>query len=136
MSGTALTPELAVTDIAASRHFYLDILGFELVYERPEEGFAFLAYGGSGLMLDQIGVGRTWVTGPLEPPLGRGVNLQFPVVSLEPLLERLQRAGIGLFLEPEARAYRVGDHEIVQQQFCVQDPDGYLLRFCSEVKSR
>jgi hypothetical protein len=30
----------------------------------------------------------------------------------------------------ETRSYRVGDREVAQRQFCVQDPDGYLLRFC------
>ncbi|HZY49930.1 MAG TPA: VOC family protein, partial [Devosia sp.] len=30
----------------------------------------------------------------------------------------------------ETRSYRVGDTEQSQRQFCVQDPDGYLLRFC------
>ena len=134
MSSSALTPELAVTDIAVSRRFYADILGFRVLYERPEEGFACVSYQGSTIMLDQIGIARTWATGPLEPPLGRGINLQIAVASLEPLLEQLERAGITLFVETETRAYRVGDHEIVQRQFCVQDADGYLLRFCSELK--
>ena len=66
-----VTPELGVTDLAQSRHFYRDILGFRLVYDRPEEGFEFIAYEGCELMLDQIGLGRTWATGALEPPLGR-----------------------------------------------------------------
>jgi catechol 2,3-dioxygenase-like lactoylglutathione lyase family enzyme len=34
----ALVPELSVADIAASRRFYCDILGFSVRYERPEEG--------------------------------------------------------------------------------------------------
>jgi hypothetical protein len=36
-------------------------------------------------MLDQIGQTRDWVTGPLEPPLGRGVNFQVSVPTIEPI---------------------------------------------------
>jgi catechol 2,3-dioxygenase-like lactoylglutathione lyase family enzyme len=71
-----LTPELGVTDLARSLGFYRDILGFTVVYDRPADGFAYLRYEGLELMLDQIGLGRTWATGALEAPLGRGMNLQ------------------------------------------------------------
>ena len=125
-----VTPELGVTDIAQSRRFYRDILGFRLVYDRPEEGFEYIAYEGCELMLDQIGMSRTWATGHLDKPLGRGLNLQLEVSSVTPLLDRLEQAGITLYLPLETRPYRVGDGEVTQRQFCVQDPDGYLLRFC------
>jgi catechol 2,3-dioxygenase-like lactoylglutathione lyase family enzyme len=125
-----LTPELAVTDIARSLAFYRDVLGFAVVYDRPDEGFAYLRYEGCELMLDQIGIGRTWETGPLEPPLGRGMNLQCAVHSLDQLLDRLTTAGTSLYLPLETRAYRVGGTTVSQRQFGVQDPDGYLLRFC------
>lgn len=117
-------------DIAASRQFYRVILGFTLVYDRPEDGFEFISYEGCGLMLDQIGTGRTWATGPLEPPLGRGMNLQFTISDIDPLLMRLAQAGIALHLPLETKSYRIGTVEMTQRQFCVQDPDGYLLRFC------
>ena len=96
-SAGRVTPELGVADIARSRHFYRDILGFRLVYDRPEESFEYIAYEGCALMLDQIGVGRTWATGALEPPLGRGLNLQLEVSSVTPLLERLAHAAISLY---------------------------------------
>lgn len=127
-----LTPELGVTDITRSLGFYRDILGFSVVYERPDEGFAYLRYEGIELMLDQIGVGRTWETGALEFPFGRGLNLQCVVSAVDPLLVSLSDAGISLYLPVETRTYRVGDRDVVQRQFCVQDPDGYLLRFCED----
>ena len=127
-----LTPELGVTDIARSLGFYRDILGFSVAYARPEEGFAYLRLEGLELMLDQIGVGRTWETGPLEFPLGRGLNLQCMVSAIDPLLARLSDAGISLYLPVETKTYRVGDRDVRQRQFCVQDPDGYLLRFCED----
>jgi hypothetical protein len=106
------------------------VLGFSVRYQRPAEGFAYLELGPAELMLDQLGSGRDWVTGPLEPPLGRGINLQIAVAELSVLLARLAAAGVALFQPAEIRIYRVGAQSITQHQFCVQDPDGYLLRFC------
>ena len=51
----ALVPEFAVSDFAASKRFYCRHLGFACVYERPEDGFAYLALGKAELMIDQIG---------------------------------------------------------------------------------
>ena len=130
----ALVPELSVTDLAASLRFYRDILGFTVVYQRPTEGFASIALGGCQLMLDQIGVGRTWETGPLERPLGRGINLQMRIADLDDLLRRLEAAKLKLFLPLEQKDYAVDGAVKSQRQFCVQDPDGYLLRFCEEVE--
>ena len=130
----ALVPELSVTDLAASLRFYRDILGFTVVYQRLTEHFAFIALGGCQLMLDQIGVGRTWETGPLEQPLGRGINLQMRIADLDDLLRRLEAAKLKLFLPLEQKDYAVDGAVKSQRQFCVQDPDGYLLRFCEEVE--
>jgi hypothetical protein len=41
-------------------------------------------------------------------------------------------AGISLYVPVETKTYRVGDRDVTQRQFCVQDPDGYLLRFCED----
>jgi len=128
-SAPALVPELLVTDLAASLDFWVRLCGFEVAYERPEEGFASIALGSAHLMLDQIGLGRDWVSAPLERPLGRGVNFEIAVPAIEPIVERLARAGWPLFLEPEEKVYRTGDTEVRVAQFLVQDPDGYLVRF-------
>ena len=82
-SEPGLVPELAVTNYEASRRFWCDLVGFCLRYERPEEGFGYLVLGNAHLMLDQINHGRTWATGPLEPPLGRGINLEVQVEDLD-----------------------------------------------------
>ena len=70
-----------------------------------------------------------WQTGPLERPLGRGLNLQITVPDLDVLLRRIEDANIALFAEPETAWYRAGDIERGQTELLVQDPDGYLLRF-------
>lgn len=130
--GPALVPELLVADIAASLFFWRDLCGFELAYERAEEGFAYLVKGGAHLMLDQRDLGRSWISAPLEHPFGRGVNLQIsvPVDDLESLLTVLRDAQHELFMEPETKWYRVGGgEEAGVRQFLVADPDGYLIRF-------
>jgi catechol 2,3-dioxygenase-like lactoylglutathione lyase family enzyme len=110
--------------------FWRDLLGFTVVYERPEEGFAFLDYAGAQVMLEERGKAqRTWETGPLQPPLGRGINFEIRSASLAPILSRLAHASWPLYMPPEEKWYRVGDVERGQRQFLVQDPDGYLLRF-------
>ncbi|UJW84289.1 bleomycin resistance protein [Devosia sp. SL43] len=125
----ALVPELSVSDMTVSRRFYCDIIGFALRYERPEEGFAYLELGAAELMLDQLGTGREWITAPLERPFGRGVNFQIEVDAVAPILDRLAVAGIAPFLPLETKTYSTLAGDVAQRQFCVTDPDGYLLRF-------
>jgi catechol 2,3-dioxygenase-like lactoylglutathione lyase family enzyme len=132
---TALVPELLVTDVVASLEFWVGLCGFRVVYDRPDEGFAYLRLGSANVMLDQRGIGRDWITGDLESPLGRGVNFEITVPSIEPILRRLMDAAWPLFLGPESKSYRTGDAVAVVTQFLVQDPDGYLLRFSSRASA-
>jgi len=39
-----------------------------------------------------------------------------------------------IYLKMETKSYKCGDKIVVQKQFIVQDPDGYLFRFCSDGK--
>jgi len=125
----ALVPELAVRDLPASLAFWCGPCGFAVLYDRPEHGFACIGRDGARVMLDQLGVDRDWITAPLAPPFGRGINLEIAVAALDPILAALADAGHALFLPPEVKAYRVGATRITVRQFLVQDPDGYLLRF-------
>ncbi|WP_137135497.1 VOC family protein [Rhizobium sp. FKY42] len=137
MTENALVPELAVFDWSVSRDFYTDIIGFDVLYERPEEGFSFLAFGSAQLMIDQIGIGRTFESGaPLLLPLGRGLNLQIRVDALETLLKRLAKSDYPLYLPPEEKCYRRDTVEIGHRQFIVADPDGYLLRLYEDIGTR
>jgi catechol 2,3-dioxygenase-like lactoylglutathione lyase family enzyme len=128
-----LVPELSVRDLATSLDFYVDLAGFAVRYARPDEGFACLERGAAELMLDQLGTGRDWITAPLEPPFGRGINLQIDVEAIDTLAQTMTGAGQTLFTPLETRTYQAGPHTITQRQFCVLDPDGYLLRFCQIV---
>jgi catechol 2,3-dioxygenase-like lactoylglutathione lyase family enzyme len=129
--GPALVPELLVSDLDQSLRFWCDLCGFEVSYSRPEELFAYIVLGSAQIMLEQAGVGRNWITGPLEQPLGRGVNFQIAVPDSGALALALDRAGVELFMPPETRWYGVGEEEVGVRQFLVQDPDGYLVRFQS-----
>jgi len=132
----SLIPELSITNFENSLDFYTKILGFTIDYQREEEGFAMLSLEGSQIMIDQIGKGRTWETAPFEHPLGRGVNLQIEVKSIDPILERLRLNNTNLFLDTEEKWYRKDDTELGNRQFLVQDPDGYLLRFTEDLGER
>lgn len=123
----ALVPELECLDFEASLHFYVEVLGFSVVFDRPESKFAYLALGQAQIMLKQAN--GFWKTAPLEWPLGRGINLMIAVEKCETVQDRLKGAGITLFEPPETVWYRSDDTERGQIEFLVQDPDGYLLRF-------
>lgn len=132
-----LVPELLVTRIESSLRFWCGLLGFAVAYDRPEEGFAYLHLDGAEVMLEQVDDDqRTWLTGPLDPPFGRGLNFQIEVAAIAPIVARLQRAAWPLFLEPEERWYRTEAMEVGQRQFLVQDPDGYLIRLAEHVGKR
>jgi len=129
--GPGLVPELLVVDVERSLAFWRDLCGFRIRHSRPEERFAYISLGSAHLMLEQIGIGRNWITGPLEAPLGRGINFQINVPSITPLVSALANAGIDLLMQPETKWYRIGDDEAGVEQFLVTDPDGYLIRFQS-----
>ncbi|PZO56680.1 MAG: bleomycin resistance family protein [Leifsonia xyli] len=132
----ALVPELLVADLDRSLAFWCGLCGFEIRYARPEERFAYVALGTAHLMLEQAGVGRNWITGPLDRPLGRGVNFQVTVPDSRAVSESLLRAGTELLMQPETKWYDVGTEQAGVDQFLVQDPDGYLVRFQSSAGRR
>ncbi|MCJ8334668.1 MAG: VOC family protein [Epibacterium sp.] len=138
MLSNALVPEFAVSDWQKSKRFYCDILGFECMYERAEEGFCYLRLGEAELMIDQIGEGRTFDNGhlPTKYPFGKGLNVQIRVPSVSPLVAALKENERTLYLPTEEKWYRVGAIESGHRQFVVADPDGYLLRFFEDIGSR
>ncbi|SMG24182.1 bleomycin resistance protein [Agreia pratensis] len=132
----ALVPEFLVTNLDASLAFWRDLCGFTVLYDRPEERFAYLTLGSAHLMLEEIGDGRHWITAPLELPFGRGINFQISVPDAEGLAASMSAADIPFFLPLETTWYRVGDEETGVTQFIVTDPDGYLVRFQSSLGRR
>ena len=48
-----LTPELDVADLDRSLAFYVDVIGFQVLFDRTEERFVFLDLDGVHLMLEE-----------------------------------------------------------------------------------
>jgi catechol 2,3-dioxygenase-like lactoylglutathione lyase family enzyme len=130
-----MVPELSVTDLACSLAFYTGLLGFSVRYRRDDPPFAYLEQQQVQLMLEQVHPAG-WQVGALEPPFGRGINLQMELTDIQPLLDRLQRADIVLFRQPAEVWYPVGEMLAGQREFLLQDPDGYLLRFVQYLGER
>lgn len=125
----SLVPELDVTDLDVSRAFYVDLLGFRVVYERPAERFVYLALDRAEIMLEEAaGPGRRFRTAPLARPFGRGVNFQLEVADVDAVYERVVAAGHAPVVPLEDKWYGSGGDEAGNRQFVVADPDGYLWR--------
>jgi catechol 2,3-dioxygenase-like lactoylglutathione lyase family enzyme len=129
-----LTPELGVTDIAASLAFWCGLLGFTVAFDRPAARFAYLEREGAQIMLCECN-GR-WEPGEMQRPFGRGINLQITVGRVAPVLDALQAAGWPLYEAPADTWYRAGESEVGQREFLVQDPDGYLVRLAESLGRR
>jgi catechol 2,3-dioxygenase-like lactoylglutathione lyase family enzyme len=127
-----LTPELICRDLAVSRDFYIRLLGFDIRYAR--DGFVYLAREGAQIMLEQLD--DNWITGPLEPPFGRGINLQIEVSDVRALRAALAAAEYPVFRDLEEAWYRADTVRHGHLEFLVQDPDGYLLRFFEDLGTR
>jgi catechol 2,3-dioxygenase-like lactoylglutathione lyase family enzyme len=128
MGGPSLIPELDVRDLSRSLAFYVQILGFTIRFDRPEERFAYLILDDVHLMIEEAsGPGRRFRTAPLEHPYGRGVNFQIRVADVAAVYARIRAAGIAVHLPLEERWYRRDQVENGLRQFVVADPDGYLL---------
>ncbi len=130
-----LVPELVVSDYAQSLAFYVDVLGFRLLYGRPEERFAYLEREGAQIMIEQP-TDRAWITGPLEQPYGRGINLQIGCADATALRDRCAAHQVAPFMDLEDAWYRRDAILLGCRQFLVQDPDGYLLRFSQDIGIR
>lgn len=132
-----LVPELMVTDLDSSLAFWVSCLGFEVVYQRPEDGFAYLDLNGAQVMLEQADPeAGQWLTAPLSKPFGRGINLQIDVVTVAPLIQKLGQAECPLFRACKDTWYRADTVEVGQREFIVQDPDGYLVRLVERLGER
>lgn len=126
-----LIPELSVFDLEESKAFCLGVLGFCVEYERPKERFAFLSRGEVQLMIEQIH-DEGWNVGELVYPLGRGVNFSLEVDDIGVLYRRVLDHGVIPFRSLRTSEYQTDDGVVSQQEFLIQDPSGYLLRFTHE----
>lgn len=132
-----VVPELDVSNLGHSLEIYLNTLGFTCRVSRPEEKFAYLMRGEVHLMLEEAaGPGRRFHTAPLEFPYGRGMNLQIEIPDVDDLYRKVCESELTVIIPLEERWYRQGGIEAGNRQFVVADPDGYLLRFFSDLGER
>jgi len=129
-----LIPELLCADFNKSLNFYTEILGFEIRYDR-EEGFAMLEREGVQIMLDQ-NRSDNWVSGPLEYPYGRGINLQIKTTSIIDLYESVKKANARIYLPLKEEWYQANEVMLGCLQFIVFDIDGYMLRFSQDIGTK
>lgn len=132
MKFNKLIPELTVTNIEKSKHFYTKLLGFKIEYERPEDKFAFLSLGEAQIMLEQEN--GHWDTGKMEYPFGRGINFQIEVDSLEEIVKKVKAAGITPFKDAFTSSYDCGGITYIEKEVLLLDLDGYLLRFSQTIQ--
>lgn len=131
MKFNSLIPELTVSDIAKTKEFYIDILGFKLEFERLEDKFIFLSLGESQMMFEEYHE-NGWNVGKLEYPYGRGINFEICVSDIDKLYDKVLKAGIEPYREMKTSIYMAYGKEILQKEFLIMDYDGYLLRFVDE----
>jgi catechol 2,3-dioxygenase-like lactoylglutathione lyase family enzyme len=130
-----LVCELLVEDIETSLGFWTKMLGFEIAYQRPEQGFAYLERPeGAQIMLCQRS--GNWETAPLRRPFGRGVMFQIYVESIAKVLSTLSDAAWPLHAGPREVWRRYGDREGGKREIFVQDPDGYLIMIAEDLGER
>ena len=126
MDYQAVIPEFVVSDLEKSRHFYCDLLGFSVEYERPEEKFLFLSLEDCQLMLEE---GTKDELVELTYPFGRGVNISFGIKDVPRLYQKVIESNYSIHRPLTTREFRVGEQYIYPHEFAVLDPDGYFLRF-------
>jgi len=137
--------ELDVSDLEASVGFY-GLLGFMVAVERWERRFVYLTRDGEvDIMLQAFdGPGERLVTASLERPFGRGVCVLVPCSDVDVVFSQFVAAGGRPHTAIQGRSYDVdvlwptrrwphaGRRQVLNRQFVVVDPDGYLLRLFTE----
>ncbi len=88
-----------------------------------------LRLGRVKLMLEQLG-DDVWLTGPMEQPFGRGINIEMEHPDPESLRIDLLAKGIDLYRRLFTVTRNLANGATATStEFLIQDPDGYLLRF-------
>jgi catechol 2,3-dioxygenase-like lactoylglutathione lyase family enzyme len=126
-----LIPELSVSNYQNSIDFYVKIIGFKIEYKRDESKFAMISFQESQIMIEEVN--NNWITGKLEYPFGRGINLQIKVNKIKPILDNLKKSGWPIFVSVKENWYKKNNQLLGNKEFLVKDPDGYLLRFFEDL---
>ena len=132
MQWNPMVPELLVSNFEKSLNFYVEILGFSLMFQRTEPNFAYLEINGAQLMIEEDHQ-TAWRVAEIEAPRGRGINLQIDVPNVVDVSTRMSNSGVVAFRPVHESWYTTSEGEVGQLELLVQDPDGYLLRLVSDI---
>jgi len=137
MEWNQMIPELDVFDLEKSLNFYTKLIGFEIVYTREEDRFAFLQMEKVQLMIQELDLeNNKWQVAKLEYPLGNGINFQIDVNNIDEIYGRLKESNYTIFVQMEEHWYRKDNVLMGCKEFLVQDPNGYVLRFSEDLEDR
>lgn len=137
MEWNQMIPEFDVFNLEESIHFYVDLIGFHIEYDRKEDRFAFLQFENVQLMIQEIDKeNNKWGTGELKYPLGVGINFQIDVTNIDEIYSRLKKEKYKIFVDMEDNWYRKDNVLMGCREFLVQDPNGFLLRFSQDLENR
>ena len=132
-----MIPDLDLFNLEDRLNFYIDLVGFNKVYDRKEDKFAFLQLEKVQLMIQEVDIeNNKWETGRIEYPLGIGINFQIDVTNIDEIYRRLKKTGYKIFVEMEDHWYRKDNVLMGCREFLVQDPNGYLLRFSQDLEDK
>jgi len=124
--------ELFVIDFKKTLHFYIDILGFKIEYQRKNPNFAFLSYEKSQLMIQELKSGEKEKE-KLEYPFGRGINFQIETPSVVKIIKTLKKHKYPIVKDVKDSWYKGNKILYGCREILVKDPDGYLLRFSEDL---
>ena len=137
MKWNQMIPEFDVFDINESIYFYVDLVGFSIIYERKEDKFVFIQLEDVQIMLQEINKKENkWQTAKLEYPLGRGINFQIDVKNIDKVYNKLKENNYKIFVDIEDHWYGKDDILMGCREFLVQDPNGYVLRFSEDLEEK
>lgn len=137
MKWNQMIPEFDVFNLEDSLHFYVDLIGFHVEYDRPEDKFAFLQFGDVQFMIQEIdSENMKWNTGELKYPLGIGINFQIDATNIDEIYDRLKKDDYEIFVQMEDHWYRKDNVLMGCREFLVQDPNGFVLRFSQDLESK
>ena len=125
MEWNQITPEFDVFNLEETLNFYVNLVGFHVVYDRPEDRFAFLQFENVQIMVQEIDFeNNKWGTGELKYPLGVGINFEIDVTNIDEIYNKLTEANYKIFVNMEEHWYRKDDELMGCKEFLVQDPNG------------
>ena len=137
MKWNQMIPEFDVFNLEDSLHFYVDLIGFHVEYDRPEDRFAFLQLEDVQFMIQEIdSENMKWNTGELKYPLGIGINFQIDITNIDEIYDRLKKDNYEIFVQMEDHWYRKDNILMGCREFLVQDPNGFVLRFSQDLENK